>query len=71
MRYWLKTPKNQVSGHFFQGSVHEINNWIVTGHLPVSRRGFTIVCLDENYPSCDLGAGITFHRDKSDAPYKA
>ena len=47
-----------------------INNWIVTGHLPVSRRGFTIVCLDENYPSRDSGAVTAFHCDKSGAPYK-
>ena len=51
--------------------VREINNWIVTDHLPVSRRGFTIVCLDENYPSRDLGAITAFHRDKSGALYKA
>ena len=40
--------------------VRELNNWIVTGHLPVGRRGFMIVCLDENYPSHDSGAGTAF-----------
>ena len=40
--------------------MHDINNWIVTGHLPVGRRGFTIVCLDENYPLHDSGAGTAF-----------
>ena len=37
-----------------------INNWIVTGHLPVSRKGFMIVCLDENYPLRDSGAVTAF-----------
>ena len=51
--------------------VCDINNWIVIGHLPVSRRGFMIVCLDKNYPSCDSGTETTFQHDKSGAPYKA
>ena len=45
--------------------VHDINNWIVTGHLPVGRRGFTIVCLDENYPSHDSESGTALPRNKT------
>jgi len=43
--------------------MYDINNRIVIGHLPVSRKGFTIICLNENYPSHDSGVETTFQCD--------
>ena len=51
--------------------VREINNWIITGHLPVSRRGLYWFSLSKELISRDLGAETTIQYDKNGVPYKA